>query len=670
MLLRSVTLQDFGLYAGRQIIHLLPRKRDGKSQPVILVGGKNGAGKTSLLEAVRLTLYGKFAIGARVSQVEYEDYLRSRIHRPPKGGGAPTESMVALDFDFAEGGEIHRYQVARSWAARGKSLIESLEITKDGKEITSVPREEWHSFLQELLPPGVSQLFFFDGEKIKDIAEDTADDEHLSAAIKSLLGIELVARLRTDLGLFIARNERRGSGNVTTRLDEIVREAEKLSQEIIEANEALADLLTRHEGQLRAAEKAKQRFVATGGDIAKNRARLQAEAQLLNARRASLLHAFQDGAGGLWPFVLAPKLLSKVLAKSDEANPDTLAKASMSLLKMVETWRSHASPSAKRRWTDQHLADLRVAIQGTVQSHRKKPAVRNTFSAKCREQLEYATQVGAPAAKSFATEYAKLDLRREEIDRSLSRFDETTSDFLFDELRSAEQTVGATSSQIDQLRVKVKELKHQQIVLEREQRNILEQQAEASRSSRQLALASRASKALTQYESQLITQKTRALEQAFVDCFNRLARKEDLVRGVFIDDKSFQATLVDAHGVEVPKNQLSAGERQVYAIAMLWALAKTSGRALPIIIDTPLGRLDSDHRAAIIERYLPEVSHQVVVLSTDTEIDTQIVRSLDSFVSHSYLLEYLPTERRTVPVPGYFGTPRNETRKHRALQQA
>ena len=93
---------------------------------------------------------------------------------------------------------------------------------------------------------------------------------------------------------------------------------------------------------------------------------------------------------------------------------------------------------------------------------------------------------------------------------------------------------------------------------------------------------------------------------------------------------------------------------------MLWALAKTSGRKLPVIIDTPLARLDSEHRANIIERYLPEVSHQVVVLSTDTEVDMEVAASLDKHVSHSYLLDYIRHEGRTVTVPGYFADLKRE----------
>ena len=80
MILRSVILEDFGLYAGVTELNLVPRAKLGGPTPIVLIGGKNGAGKTTLLEAVRLALYGRRALGARVAQSEYDDYLRRRIN--------------------------------------------------------------------------------------------------------------------------------------------------------------------------------------------------------------------------------------------------------------------------------------------------------------------------------------------------------------------------------------------------------------------------------------------------------------------------------------------------------------------------------------------------------------------------------------------------------------
>ena len=70
---------------------------------------------------------------------------------------------------------------------------------------------------------------------------------------------------------------------------------------------------------------------------------------------------------------------------------------------------------------------------------------------------------------------------------------------------------------------------------------------------------------------------------------------------------------------------------------MLWALGRTSGRPLPVIIDTPLARLDSDHRRLLVENYFPQASHQVILLSTDTEVD-QLYFDLLNPPSHARII--------------------------------
>mgnify|MGYP001466421011 CR=1 FL=1 len=672
MLLRSITLRDFGLYAGEQKLSLLPRARGKKERPIVLIGGNNGAGKTSLLDGVRLTLYGKLALGSRVSQSDYSAYLRSRIHVPPGKKAGPTSASITLDFDYSESGQTHRYQVTRGWAVRGQSVVESLDISKDGHEITSVPRDEWHFFLQDLLPPGVSQLFFFDGEKIKDIAEDTESDEHLSQAIRALLGIEMVSRLRTDLGLFISRQERASVDGSASRLDEVVRDHTRLGEELSQAREQVAELRTQFDGQERTAERAQQRFIATGGDVALRVGELRGEREQLNKRQSLLMARIREGSSSLWPLAVAPKLLARVLASIPSSRHPDLAVMADRMRSALREWLAMAPPGAKKRWTGLNQQDfeevLEVATHNAPQQRSESHALSSVPNG--RERLEKALTESSREAALVESEYSENANRLRAIDVALARVDETTTDYLLEELRAAEQACGATRRDIEGVEARIKDLTYRQTVLDRERARVLEEQSDRSRSDRRLGLASRTSKVLAEYESALVKQKTRALERAFVDCFNRLARKEDLVRGVRIDDATFQSTLVDAHGNDIPKKLLSAGEKQIYAIAMLWALAKTSGRKLPVIIDTPLARLDSEHRANIIGRYLPEVSHQVIVLSTDTEVDVEVVAGLDKHVSHSYLLDYIRREGRTVAIPGYFADLKREMGGRRALQQA
>lgn len=177
--------------------------------------------------------------------------------------------------------------------------------------------------------------------------------------------------------------------------------------------------------------------------------------------------------------------------------------------------------------------------------------------------------------------------------------------------------------------------------------------AEATHGSR-IHIIPRVQKVLDEYEAALIDRKVIQLQGAVTECFNTLCRKKDSLRRIAVNPKDFSVTLFDRQDRSIPKAKLSAGEKQVYAISMLWALAKTSGRPLPIIIDTPLARLDSDHRDLLVQHYFPRASHQVVILSTDTEVDQSYFSKLRHAVGDSYRLEFDPVECSTLTKPGYF----------------
>jgi DNA sulfur modification protein DndD len=87
---------------------------------------------------------------------------------------------------------------------------------------------------------------------------------------------------------------------------------------------------------------------------------------------------------------------------------------------------------------------------------------------------------------------------------------------------------------------------------------------------------------------------------------------------------------------------------------LLWGLARAAGQPLPVVIDTPLGRLDGSHRQHLLERYFPQASHQVVLLSTDTEIDEEAYERIALHVGRAYHLKFDPATNATYIEDGYF----------------
>jgi DNA sulfur modification protein DndD len=172
--------------------------------------------------------------------------------------------------------------------------------------------------------------------------------------------------------------------------------------------------------------------------------------------------------------------------------------------------------------------------------------------------------------------------------------------------------------------------------------------------SRVLSHSVRVRETLGRFRTAVVARHVARIEAFVLDSFRQLVRKEALVTGLRIDPDTFVLQLRGGNGRVVTAERLSAGERQLLALAMIWGLARASGRPLPTVIDTPLGRLDAEHRSRLVSRYFPKASHQVMLLSTDEEITRRHYRELQPCVGRSYRLRFDEAEGRTIVEPGYF----------------
>jgi hypothetical protein len=114
---------------------------------------------------------------------------------------------------------------------------------------------------------------------------------------------------------------------------------------------------------------------------------------------------------------------------------------------------------------------------------------------------------------------------------------------------------------------------------------------------RMIELAGRTRETMQEFLRRATARKIDRLAALITESFRFLLRKRTLVERVGIDPETFALTLYDRDGHALPRQRLSEGEKQLFAIAMLWGLARASARPLPAVIDTPMARLDATHRS-------------------------------------------------------------------------
>ncbi len=657
MILDELVLYNFGAYGGRQAIKLTPPSSD---KPIVLVGGLNGVGKTTLLDAVQLVLFGKLAPCSGRGRRPYHDYLSSIIHNGvPRSQGAAVE----LAFRYRLEGVEQQVRITRRWRSTGKGVREVVEATRNNEPDVFLS-DHWLESVEQIVPIGVARLVFFDGEKIESLADPETASAVLAAGINGLLGLDVVDRLATDLAVYEHRqalklNQDHDNGEI--------RRAENAVQQLAAERERLVVERAERQNSLDAADKILQdkeaRFLHEGGDLFEQRQVLESQRDLLVRQIADVENNLRDRASGLAPLLLVSDFIA---ATSHCANAEVGAVESSKLHAMLADRDSTVIAELRRAGLDETAisriesvldADRKARLTGgsanvalalpdpvrhdlaritaaAVGDARRELQGRRSRLNSLRAELAAVEKKcravpGKDAIASLLTERANAQADAAAADRSLQR----AAEALAKTIRAHEQA----RSKHEQLLVRAAALKLDQDDLRRS-----------------MAYAAVVRSTLAQYRHALLARSTKRIAGLVLDGVRNLLHKRRLVSELEIDPNSFDLKLMGPDATELPPDRLSAGERQLLAIALLWGLARAAGRPLPAIVDTPLGRLDSSHRMHLVDRYFPVASHQVLLLSTDEEITASYWAKLRRHVGRSYTLVYDDETASTRIERGYF----------------
>jgi DNA sulfur modification protein DndD len=656
MIIRHLLLENFRVFQQKTHIELTTSAQ----QPLVLFGGLNGAGKTSILTAVRLVLLGKQAFPFVKSQKEYETLLISMLHQDTHGHIA-TSALLELAFEYVVDGQVVDFVVTRAWNSQGN---EKLSICENGINRSDLDHEQSQLYLHELVPPGVADLVFFDGEKIAELAADRTGNV-LREAANRLLGLDVVARLQEDLRLYIKK-----SGAAAAEVS--------LKQQLA-ALEAERDQLLTEGRHFR--NEADNFFNA----IAEyNRKVAQAERQLLTRQGGTTTNKSEQKRQNDQKLEWLQQTAHDLVRKLDSAYPLALAPNTMQqLLQLLHTEAAYQNRSNLRSELSQFLAQ--VDISKTILAGIDKNKLHETFA---DLSSAYLNALPKPAV-SFGLSSGQLHHLQNQISYSV---EQAGNEML--ELKQAVQQASqalehsagylATAVEDEQLKQvldQLRALEHgKQSAIKRYKDKLLEAKTclnKALQLSHRITRVHqelknkvgddesvlRASVVLNLTDDLLVQMESQRLAQIEAELnisYRRLVRKQELDLHTRIDAHSYQVRLYDAAGHEIDHDRLSAGEKQILAFAILDALIKVAGKKLPLVVDTPLGRLDSEHRQKLIENFFPLVSEQVIVLSTDTEIDNGFFAQLHDAIADNrcYQIEFDQQKASSVIKHGYFNTAR------------
>jgi DNA sulfur modification protein DndD len=599
--------------------------------------------------------------------------FRSINRREKARGNASVSFELVMEMD-----DLSELVVKRSWSAgvaddpRPKDLTERLVVARDGKRVSVQNQEIWQDFIRSIIPPGITQFFFFDGEKIQVIAADDHSEVRLKSSLEAALGIQYINRLAADI-LYIKNEERKGFVEISDedldfKQSELKKERSKLTRCETE-REQVQQELAEFKQQL---EDARNRFTATFQAEPETRETIRTN-EKKRIQAANRLAQVESEIRGLCektlPFAITGRLFERmrqqIESERESAGSEAIRENAAALAKRIVRAVEEPEPIYRETLSAEKMAELEQRIFRLLREGDSRGAVARILdlsdrdAARVLNKMEELESGEVFLLRPLLEEKRELaaQIRRLEGLSQIGLQSESERELfeqLQNEMEGCSTQIGRKTEQLRLLEEEVLSLEKRITAIEMEIEKLYEKHHVSKERVEFIQECDAIAGVLNQFVVRLRKNKIHLLQEKTFEMYRQLSSRSGLIKDIIIDDKSYEIRISDRNGHDIKKSGLSAGEKEVFAVSLLWGLAQTSQLNLPIVIDTPLSRLDSTHRDNIVNNYFPNAGEQVIILSTDTEIDKDYYRTLKTRLSGAGLLVFDQQRELTTFKEGYF----------------
>lgn len=640
-----------------------PQPRAGRN--IVLIGGMNGYGKTSILEALYLGLYGKEAVehlgrAGLKDDVGYRKFVERALHGTAVRTGRDSMWVkVQINKTQAEGFEVTRkWFFSRSGDWTGEDEVVIYQV-RDGIRGRALAAEKLPELLdQRFIPAHVAPFFFFDGEEVKKLADQSRSDQ-IKSGIEGLLGVVLLRRLKKRLEEFqtnrssglpaVDEQKHRELFETLSQHEREYDEAERRHRETDETVKNLqaqrTDLTNRMIGMGAGAGD-----VASAADVVKQQTEaeneLRATEDALDVIVATKLPFHLVGRDTLG--ALASQVRSEISRESWEERRRNLEPEKA---KFIGTFYETRDPPLKPDLTSGQQEALQARLDAAWESlfypmpQGCADAMVHSYLGSKRAALLNAVDglhLGAQDVLGLIAKRETLQKRIRDLINRYTKIEGVDKDGTLAKLQGESASINVT---LDQRQRELGDLDRQLVGLKGtiDQERALymrehERFVQANPVKSMVGRAERVCNLIGELIPQMYALKVDQLAKAMTAVYKKLAHKGQVHR-VDIDETG-KTRILGRNGQEIPFDK-SAGENQVFATALLAGLAEISGIDAPMVVDTPLGRLDSTHRANILKYWTSDKKRQVILLSQDKEIDQETYAALEPYVGKTYLLQHV-----------------------------
>lgn len=663
MLFKYLRFQNYRPYYGDQTIYFQSKEPNDSPyrRNIVLVGGLNGAGKTSLINAIHICFYGR----RKFSKKEYDEIRQNSINTTYRNEGG-VESSIELGIHDHTGS--YAIKVQFTYDERRNDISETRNIyvlSEEGEIIREITNseQEFNDFVDQRIPIDVAPFFIFDAEKIRDLVGEHDKKETIDA-IQKIVSLELYNKLLQDLNHISDEDTKNLKKLVKDEeIQAIIEELTAVTEEYDEKKsfeEELSQQIKDLEGEKQVVERERRKKIAENSRTKQqiNRVIGNKERELVEIK----VKIEKFGGETLPNYILLPliKDLKERLNKEKEyINAKEREKSAFSsydnfMQKVLKTdlfppllphQKKKLYTNGKEVWAQLNKIQKALISEDIEILHDISPGDYSKL-------ISY--NVNSSNIKRLFDEQYKIQEELGNLNRELGDAPEEINTVEFDDnLSQISEQLGSLRKERSNLGKDLVRLRDRRTNLRNEMSRKQELKKDLGPIEQKIELLNLYISATQEFIENVTVLKANQLKLEIETILSSLFRKSDFAEIQF-SPADYTLRIFNEFSEEIDLMSRSEGEKQLIALSMIWALTKVSGAKVPFVIDTPLARLDSVHRRNIVDYYFTNLSDQVIILSTDTEVTEGFAETIEPFVEKSYLLEYDDEERVTKIKEGYF----------------
>ncbi len=641
MKINNLTLYNFGFYYKENTFDF---KLDNSQNNIILIGGENGAGKSTILEAIKLVLYGSLFMGFKTNTDSYLDFIQNRINY-----NAIKEDhdyiYIKMNFDLLKEGNKSNYEIKRKWKIDDST--EKLKIKKDGKILNEEQINQFNNYIRKMYSPDLFDFFLFDGEKITNTLYNNNFHNKLKQITSKIFNLSILNTLKDDLKHII--DYKTDNISYSEKEKEYIKAKQKLDEtknNINQLKTQLTNITNEIENIKNKREKLNEEFKLNGGLLAEERDKILRKKSSLKERKNNLKNQIHELNETVLPFIPIKNSLPNIL---EQLEKEKKYYDYITINKKINN-KNTKEKILKKSTSNNHIKDQKELINNVLNAvnetlkpkfkidnfhpiHNLSPNEENNL----KNIIFKVQNINLRKIKLQIKEINKINNQILQLNKSLEENKKNSDlDNILNEIENCNEEIGQLKVKKDNLENKIESLNDKLPELKKIKDKKYKTLVDTTKEKSIPIITNKLENIIDKFVYIQTKKKLKKVENKFINIINDLFSAENYIKSITIDPVTFKIKLYNKNNDML--NNLSSGEQELVILALLWALLDTSKQKFPIIFDTLLGRIDNKHRKNIIQNLINNTEEQIIILSTDSEINKDFYNDIQPFLQKEYLL--------------------------------